>query len=64
MGNLVSNFFDEENEQESVQEQIQPPFLEQSHIINKKKRKSKTARKRRANERNNFTMNNHSNYTY
>jgi hypothetical protein len=62
MGNLVSNFFDEENEQESVQEQIQPPFLEQSHI--KKKRKNKTARKRRGGERNNITMNNHSSYTY
>jgi hypothetical protein len=61
MGNLVSTFFDEDNEQEIVQEEIQPPFLEQIPI--KKKRKNKTARKRR-NERNNTTMNNHSNYNY
>ena len=62
MGNLVSNFFDEDNEQEPVQEEIQPPFLE--HIPIKKKRKNKTARKRRG-ERNNTTMNNnYSNYNY
>jgi hypothetical protein len=63
MGNLVSNFFDEEdNIQEIVEEQIQPPFLEQLPI--KKKRKNKTARRRRTGEKHNTTMNNHSNYNY
>jgi hypothetical protein len=62
MGNLVSTFFDEENEEQHIQEQIEPPFLEQVPIHKKRSRKNKTARKRKLSEKN--TMNNYSNYNY
>jgi hypothetical protein len=55
MGNLVSTFFDEDNDEQNNQELIQPHNLEQTPIINKKKsKKNKTARKRRLSEKNNI----------
>ena len=60
MGNLVSTFFDEDNEEQIIEEL--PPVLEQIPIVNKKKsKKNKTARKRRLSEKN-HTMNSYSNY--
>lgn len=64
MGNLVSTFFDEENEEQINQEQLELPFLEQMPVVNKKRnKKTKTARKRRLSEKN-HTMNNYSHYNY
>ena len=55
MGNLVSTFFDEENEEQINQEQLEPPFLEQIPVVNKKRnKKTKTARKRRLSEKKSY----------
>ena len=60
MGNYVSSFFDEDNDEVNPQEQIQPPLLHQIVSNKKKNRKNKTARKRKVSEKQ--TMNNYSSY--
>lgn len=61
MGNLVSTFFDEDNEDQVIKEQL--PILEQLPINKKRSKKNKTARKRRLSEKN-FSTYNSPDYTY